>query len=562
MSWLRNLFFPPPESSSARKLVLPVVVVGGVFALVLLALPPAWEFTNSPQFCGTTCHTMPPNFATYLASPHSRVPCVDCHIGRDLLLVQAVRKSAHMRLILDTLSGNYEYPIHTSEMRPARETCELCHSPEKFSDDSLRVINNFDNNRANDPYDVYLLMHTGGGSQREGLGRGIHWHIENEVSYIATDEIQQEIPWVRVRTAEGEESVYTAINSPVNTSNLEQYTMHEMDCMTCHNRISHFIDSPHDAVDSALHHNDLSRDIPFIRTRAIELLTTDYPTTEAAQAAFASLDNYYSENYPDFYVEGEGQVQGAIELLSHLYGEITYPEQKLDWRTHPDNIGHRDWPGCFRCHDGQHFSDSGEVIRLECNLCHSIPQVVRPGDIEPTIPISTGIEPTSHLDSTWIARHHNALDASCANCHTTSDAGGTSDTSFCSNSGCHGVKWEYAGFDAPGLATMLGIYHVEPEPLLVDFEGVPTYQILQPLFTQQCGACHGPNPSKGLRLTDYESLMAGGESGLVVVPGAPDESKMLQALESGHFARLADHQMALLRQWIADGAPAEAAAIS
>jgi hypothetical protein len=195
-------------------------------------------------------------------------------------------------------------------------------------------------------------------------------------------------------------------------------------------------------------------------------------------------------------------------------------------------------------------------------LCHSIPQVVRPNDIEPTIPLTSGIEPSSHLDSTWIARHHNELDATCTNCHTTSDAGGTSDTSFCSNSGCHGTSWEYAGFDAPGLATMLGIYHMEPEPLLVDFEGQPTYQILQPLFTQQCGACHGPNPSKGLRLTDYNSLIAGSESGPVVVAGAPGESKMMEVLEAGHFARLTDHQMELLRQWIADGAPADAVPVS
>jgi hypothetical protein len=49
--------------------------------------------------------------------------------------------------------------------------------------------------------------------------------------------------------------------------------------------------------------------------------------------------------------------------------------------------------------------------------------------------------------------------------------------------------------------------------------------------------------------------MAGSESGPVVVPGAPDESRMLEVLTSGHFARLTDHQMELLRRWIAQGAP-------
>jgi hypothetical protein len=181
--------------------------------------------------------------------------------------------------------------------------------------------------------------------------------------------------------------------------------------------------------------------------------------------------------------------------------------------------------------------------------------VVRPEEIEPTLPLTTGIEPESHLDSTWINRHHNTLDATCANCHTTTNPGGTDDSSFCSNSACHGVEWRYAGFDAPGLAMILGIYQVEPEPLLEDFEGEPTYEVLQPLFAQSCGGCHGPVPSKGLRLTDFASLMSGSESGPIVAPGIPDESRLLEVLSDGHFARLTDHQMELLSQWITDYAP-------
>ena len=239
---------------------MPLLLVAIIIGIPLLALPPLWEYSNSAQFCGTTCHTMPPEYQTYLVSPHARVPCVDCHIGRDLIAVQFFRKSAHLRLIVATVLNEYEYPIRTSEMRPARQTCERCHYPEKFSDDSLRVLNRFENNRTNDPYEIYLLMHTGGGSEREGLGRGIHWHIENPVEYIALDAEEQEIPWVRVNTAEGEQIEYNAINSPVDTDNLEQYELHEMDCITCHNRISHLIDTPASLVDSALERGDLSRE--------------------------------------------------------------------------------------------------------------------------------------------------------------------------------------------------------------------------------------------------------------------------------------------------------------
>ena len=556
MQTLRRFFFPASQVTIRRQL-MPFVVLGGALLVALLAIPPAWEYSNTAQFCGTTCHTMPPEYATYQISPHARVPCVDCHIGRDWIAVQFSRKIGHTRLVAATLFDEYEYPIQAGEMRPARETCERCHSPEKFSSDSLRQIQRSSNNRENSPYDIYLLMHTGGGSEREGLGYGIHWHVENVVEFITTDGSPngQEIPWVRVTDADGQQTVYAAINSPLDTANLGQYPLYEMDCITCHNRISHFVAPPDRQVDSALDQGDISRDIPFIRARAVELLSVRYVSFEEANRAFSTLDGYYRENYPEFYAEGQGLVRAAIDRLQTIYEESNFPEQRLYWETHPNNVGHTGSPGCFRCHDGQHFSETGQVIRLECNLCHSIPQVVRSDQIEPIIPITTGIEPVTHLDSTWITRHHNVFDATCANCHTTGNPGGIDNSSFCSNSACHGTEWTYAGFDAPGLATMLGIYRFEPEPLLAEFDGDPTYNILQPLFVQQCAGCHGAIPTKGLRLIDYASLMTGSESGAVVVPGAPDESLMLEVLEGGHFARLTDHQMALLRQWIADGAP-------
>jgi nitrate/TMAO reductase-like tetraheme cytochrome c subunit len=558
MKSLRYFFFPSSEVSLRRQM-LPFFVLGVIALVGLVTVPPVWEYTNTAAFCGTTCHTMPPEYATYQISPHARVPCVDCHIGRDWILVQASRKVGHIRLVAATVLEDYEYPIRAGEMHPARDTCEMCHSPEKFSDDSLRVVHRYENNRENSPYDLYLLMHTGGGSEREGLGQGIHWHIENEVEYIATDGTAngQEIPWISVKTSDGEVVEYSSINSPIDTANLDQYEIHEMECTTCHNRIAHLIDTPDRLVDSALYQGDVSREIPFIRTRAIELLSAKYVSLDEANRAFSTLEGYYRDNYPDFYEEGRDSVQQAIAKLVLIYEESNYPEQSLFWTTHPNNIGHTDSPGCFRCHDGQHFSEAGEAIRLECNLCHSIPQVVGLDEIEPMIPLTTGIEPVSHLDSAWIARHHGVFDATCSNCHTTGNPGGTDDSSFCSNGACHGTEWRFAGFDAPGLAATLGIYQFEPEPLLKEFDGEPTYQILQPLFMQKCSGCHGAIPSKGLRLTDYASLLAGGEGGVVVVPGAPEDSRMVEVLVDGHFAQFTDHQMDLLNQWIADNAPEE-----
>jgi NapC/NirT cytochrome c family, N-terminal region len=187
-------FFFPPAHSPRWMLILPFATMGILVVLVLVAGAYGWEYTNSPAFCGTTCHTMPPEYSAYQASPHARVACVECHIGREFIGNQIFRKAGDLRHVFATTFGTYEYPIMAGNMRPARDTCEKCHTPEKFSDDSLRVIEHFQADEENVPYNTTLVLKTGGGSKREGLGRGIHWHIENQVYYYASDELEQISP--------------------------------------------------------------------------------------------------------------------------------------------------------------------------------------------------------------------------------------------------------------------------------------------------------------------------------------------------------------------------------
>jgi hypothetical protein len=47
---------------------------------------------------------------------------------------------------------------------------------------------------------------------------------------------------------------------------------------------------------------------------------------------------------------------------------------KVTWGTHENNLGHMDSPGCFRCHDDQHKTLDGRVIKQDCDLCHDIQQ--------------------------------------------------------------------------------------------------------------------------------------------------------------------------------------------
>jgi hypothetical protein len=45
---------------------------------------------------------------------------------------------------------------------------------------------------------------------------------------------------------------------------------------------------------------------------------------------------------------------------------------KVGWGTHPDNLGHNDYPGCFRCHDGSHNAKDGKNITNDCAMCHNL----------------------------------------------------------------------------------------------------------------------------------------------------------------------------------------------
>lgn len=138
----------------------------------------------------------------------------------------------------------YEYPIRAKALRPARDTCEKCHQPETFSDDSLRVLSRFQNDRDNTKKDIYLIMETGGGAKREGLGRGIHWHIVNTVEYYATDALDQNIPYVRVHNDDGSVTEYVDVESGFDASTLDESRLKTMDCITCHNRATHEFTMP------------------------------------------------------------------------------------------------------------------------------------------------------------------------------------------------------------------------------------------------------------------------------------------------------------------------------
>ena len=556
---VRSFFFPP-EGSPLWIRLLPYVTLGVLSLAVLISGTYAWDYTNSPPFCGTVCHTLPPEYTAYLTSPHARVDCVECHIGRGFIATRVTRKAGDIKHILSLAFRTYEFPIRATDLRPARETCERCHFPEKFSDDSLRQILHYSDDRDNSPTTTYLVLKTGGGSKRQGLGRGIHWHIENQVNYLALDLEEQSIPYVQVVQDDGSIVEYVELGSGIDPASIDTSQLKEMDCITCHNRITHLILPPEDTVDKLLARNAISADIPEIRAKAVEVYGASYDSVEEALAAIAGLNDYYKSKYAAFYNVNRQSVEEAVVALQTAYQASFFPHQKASWESHPSNVGHKNSAGCFRCHDGKHLDAAGQAVRLECNLCHSIPVVASQTDLVSEIEISRGPEPQSHLNANWISLHHDAFDPTCSNCHTTGNPGGTDNSSFCSNSACHASVWDYAGFDAPGLRQILSS-QLPPTPTpapTTPAQAALTYDgAIGLLFQNRCGACHGTTATLGLNLTTYTTAMAGGNSGPVIVPGDPQASLLIEK-QSGaapHFGQLSAQELQGVVDWIAAGAP-------
>jgi hypothetical protein len=337
----------------------------------------AFEYTESVAFCGQTCHTvMKPEFVAYQAGAHARVRCVECHVGSGAGWYARSKLSGAYQLYAVTFN-KYPRPITSPvhNLRPAPETCEQCHWPEKFFGTQLKVFNHYAYDEKNTPRQVRMLINVGGGSPATGLVTGIHWHmnIANEITYISTDDHRQVIPWVRIKDGQGNVTEYVSGTRPPTPAQLQNLPKRRMDCVDCHNRPAHVYLPPDLAVDQGFVAGRLDTSMPYLKRESVAALTRTYHTTDEAVKSIASnLDDFYRANYPDLYTQKRDAITGAINETQRIYQTYFFPEMKVDWQTHPNNIGHFYFMGCFRCHDGEHFSNTGKMIRNDCNICHTV----------------------------------------------------------------------------------------------------------------------------------------------------------------------------------------------
>jgi nitrate/TMAO reductase-like tetraheme cytochrome c subunit len=337
----------------------------------------AYEFTDSVQFCGQTCHTvMHPEFTAYQFSPHARVTCVECHVGSGATWYVKSKLSG-TRQVFAVISKSFPRPIPTPvhNLRPAQETCEQCHWPRKFYGAQLKVFTHYSTDESNSLRQIRMLINTGGGDPATGAPQGIHWHmnIANEISYVAADEKRRIIPYMYVKDMQGRVTEYFAKDSPLTKDQIAQSTKHRMDCVDCHNRPTHVYLPPDYAVDESLWAHRIDVSLPYIKQQAVAALTGKYDTTDAALRGIAKeMGGFYTSKYPELATSKQVEIRSAISEVQQIYRRTTFPEMKLSWQTHANNLGHFYFNGCFRCHDGQHVSPDGKVIRKECNLCHTM----------------------------------------------------------------------------------------------------------------------------------------------------------------------------------------------
>jgi len=362
------------DPAARRRLAAIGVLTLVNVAIVSLAAYKGVEYMDTPAFCGRVCHTvMEPEYTAYLDGPHSRVACVACHIGPGApFFVKA--KVDGLRQVWAVAVNSYERPVPTPvrDLRPARDTCEQCHWPAKFTGDLLKTVRRYASDEANTEEATLLRLRVGGGSWRFGGPQGIHWHVseDHRVEYVAADEEREVIPWVRLTDASGRVTVFTA--DPEGGDAPPPGEIRTMDCVDCHNRPSHrFAPSAARAVDEALESGVLPRNLPYVRREVVAVLEEPHPDRPTAERRIADrLTGFYESSYPELVRASDGRIAQAVAGAQRVYGHNVFPAMNVTWGTHPNHIGHDPSPGCFRCHDDEHRAPDGTTIRQDCTLCH------------------------------------------------------------------------------------------------------------------------------------------------------------------------------------------------
>jgi hypothetical protein len=357
-----------------------IFIIVTIFFLLLTGIGSyrAFHYTESNEFCGTLCHkVMEPEYVAYQGSAHARVTCVECHVGEGADWYVRSKLSG-LYQVYSVLFNKYPTPIETPirNLRPARETCERCHWPDKFYSYRLENEKHYLADSANTEWNIQLKMKIGSEHTAMGLLEGIHWHINPDVKidYVASDEKREFIPWVRyVNTATNDTVVYQDIYEALEPEALDTLEIREMDCLDCHNRPSHHYLPPQEFTDMLIASGEIPVELPEVKLLAMQVFNTPFTTRDSGNMAIEeSVRDFYTTGYPAVMASQPDLVDRAVDGFKAGFAKNFFPEMKVSWDHYPNQIGHIEFNGCFRCHNGNHESEEGEVISRDCNLCHTI----------------------------------------------------------------------------------------------------------------------------------------------------------------------------------------------
>ena len=467
------------------------ILWGSLFAVIFLFIffvvsVEGVHYTESTEFC-STCHTvMEPEIDTHAISAHANVDCGSCHIGSGIQH-QLYYKVTAVRYLWTLPLQLYSRPLASARhtMRTTKEICENCHSTDLLHPSKLMVENRYGLDEDNSLTQLLLAMKVEqSGDELAARSTGAHWHVNNSVYFVATDDFRQEIPWVQIEK-DGQLVEYVdAEADPATWQNAEAEKV-QMDCIDCHSREGHSVKRPDRAIDTAMSHGFIPTDLPGVKAQGVTVLDKRYASDEEALSTIATtIHDYYNSEYSEIATTRQADIEQTVTELQRIYQETQFPHMNVYWDTYPENTGHLDFPGCFRCHDGSHLSTGGQAIPAECNLCHAIPQVVQPDVPVQLANRSISEAPESHQSSYWLAQHRFEFDATCDDCHTVNNPGGSDNSSTCSNSACHATDWKYLDINSPAVLALVAPQRQEETRRLP--------KIPHPLTeVMQCELCHG-----------------------------------------------------------------------
>ena len=403
----------------------------------------AWEQQNSNDFCTYTCHAVHPEEPrAHDVGVHARVQCVECHEGRLPTLELMASKLEHVNQLWLMMTG-WERPGQATTLRPLRASCEGCHWPQVVHDDSVRVKARYDIDEASTETRYTLTLHTGSGTIRNKQSKGIHWHISQTVDYFDLDPLNQKIALVVVHNEDGTTREFFDSTLGITRAEVPAKTHGQrMTCVDCHNGVGHHFNNPADLVDDAIATGEIDRELPYAKARALELIGKADKLRGTAQQLAPKIEKLVDEAVPKEVRADEELEDKFATAMKRILLQSSFSAEGINWRSFPYNTGHKDFPGCFRCHDGKHADAKGDTIPFQCNLCHNLPQTVGENGVYsvPSTLDPEDVEPRSHRNSNWMRDHAIQPREACSGCHGKIEVG-KKGGSFCANPACHGREW-------------------------------------------------------------------------------------------------------------------------